>query len=60
MEIIFSFLPPVATAVKISDIRLAGDGDFGGFVFLLVAGRSSSPDGQNSGDNKLETSIKLS
>ena len=80
-------VPPLAAAVEVALIRLAGDDDVGvfvilvvgwggvgwssvswgrvagsrvargsvdwGFVFRLVAGRSSGSDGQDSGDNEL-------
>jgi hypothetical protein len=48
-------LPPVAAAIKIADIRLAHDGDFGSLVFhrFVTTGRSSGRDSQNSSDNKL-------
>jgi hypothetical protein len=83
----FIFIPPLAAAIEVALIRLAGDGDVGVFVILvrwgrvgrcgvswgrvgwfgvgwgrvggwlvllLIAGRSSGSDGQDSGDNKLK------
>jgi hypothetical protein len=53
-------LPPVAAAIKIADIRLAHDGDFGSLVFhrFVTTGRSSGRDSQNSSDNKLYREYK--
>ena len=60
----------MAAAVEVADVGLAGDGDHGllviitilgvggirsGIGFLLVAGRGSDGDGQESGDDKLFT-----
>ena len=51
---------PFAGSVQISLVRLAGDGDLGIFVVLLVRllvrrviGRSGGCDGQNCGDDEL-------
>ena len=63
----------MAAAVEVADVGLAGDGDHGllviitilgvggirsGIGFLLVAGRGSDGDGQESGDDKLFTKFK--
>ncbi len=49
-------LPPLAAAIKITDIGLADDGDHGllGCVGILgVAGRGSCGNSQKSGNQKL-------
>ncbi len=51
---------PLAAAIEVALIRLAGDGDLGVFVVLLVllfvrgiAGRSCSSSGDEDGDDEL-------
>ncbi len=53
-------VPPLAAAVQVALVRLAGDGNLGIFVVLLVrllvrcvTGRSGGGDGQDSGDDEL-------
>ncbi len=53
-------VPPLAAAVQVALVRLAGDGNFGIFVVLFVrlfvrcvTGRSGGGDGQESGDDEL-------
>ena len=53
-------LLPLAAAIEVALIRLAGDGDLGVLVILLVflflglvTGRSGGGNGQNSGNDKL-------
>ena len=53
-------VPPLAAAVQVALVRLAGDGNLGIFVVLLVrlfvrcvTGRSGGSDGQDSGDDEL-------
>ena len=56
-------LPPLAAAIEVADVRLAGDRDHGLLIAILrirsrvgsffVAGRSSGSNGQESGDQEL-------
>jgi len=53
-------VPPLAAAVQVALVRLAGDGNLGIFVVLLVrllvrcvTRRSGGGDGQDSGDDEL-------
>ena len=47
------FLPPLAAAVKVADVRLTHDGNGGLLICALVAGGGSGGNGQDCGNEEL-------